>query len=91
MQIWSGADGHGTILAQQSLPITPEAFSGPTTLLFPGTAHSVVFTGGNDQLAIDNISFVTSVAEPSTLSSMLIGIGTLFAVYLVRRRKAAAL
>jgi hypothetical protein len=91
VQIWSGADGHGTILAQQSLPITSEAFSGPTTLLFPGTAHSVVFTGGNDQLAIDNISFVTSVAEPSTLSSMLIGIGTLFAVYLVRRRKAAAL
>jgi hypothetical protein len=91
VSIWSGADGGGTMLAQQSLPITPEAFSGPTTLPFEGAAHSVVFTGGNDQLAIDDISFVASVAEPSTLSAMLIGIGTLFAVYLERRRRAAAL
>jgi hypothetical protein len=90
VSIWSGADGGGTMLAQQSLPITPAAFSGPTTVLFPGTAHSVVFTGGNDQLAIDDISFVTSVPEPSTLTSMLISLGSLFAIYLLRRRKAAA-
>jgi len=90
VSFWSGADGSGTMLAQQTLPITPEAFSGPTTVLFSGTAHSVVFTGGNDQLAIDDISFVTPVPEPSTLSSMLIGLGSVFAVYILRRKKAAA-
>jgi hypothetical protein len=90
VSIWSGADGDGTMLAQQSLPITPAAFTGPTTVLFEGTAHSVVFTGGNDQLALDNISFLTSVPEPSTMSSMLFGLGTLFAIFLVRRKKAAA-
>jgi hypothetical protein len=91
VSIWSGANGGGTMLAQQSLPITPEAFSSPTILSFPGTAQSVVFTGGNDQLAIDNISFATSLPEPSTLSLMLISLGTLFAVSLLRRRKAVAL
>jgi hypothetical protein len=67
VQIFSGLDGAGTLLAQQTLPITVEAFGSPSLLPFSGTAQSVVFTGGNLQLALDDITFAASaVPEPAT-------------------------
>ena len=66
VQIYSGLDGGGTMLAQDTLPITPEAFGAAMTLSFSGNAQSVVFTGGNLQLALDNITFgAASVPEPA--------------------------
>ena len=91
MTIWSGLDGTGTQLAQLSLtlvPTTSEVFSPPTTLSFAGTARSVVFAGGNDQLALDNISF-QSVPEPTSWTLLASGMGS-GVVFLrrLRRRKA---
>jgi hypothetical protein len=76
--IWSGLDGTGTQLAQLSLtlvPVTSEVFSAATALSFAGTAHSVVFAGGNDQLALDNISF-QSVPEPTSWLLLALGLGS---------------
>lgn len=92
VQIWSGLDGQGTMLAQQNIPLVPasnEVFSGPLTVPFSGTAHSVVFAGGNDQLALDNITFNAVVPEPSSSIPMAIGIGILFTILFLRRQKAA--
>jgi len=76
VDIYSGLDGTGTLLAEQSLATTPEAFTGPTMVSFSGTAYSVVFGGGNDQLALDNISFAAQVPEPSSWISLAVGIGS---------------
>lgn len=67
VQVWSGPDGTGTMLAQETLPLLPPTspvFTGPETLPFSGTANSVVFTGGNQQLAIDDISITPATAVP---------------------------
>ncbi len=73
-EIWSGPNGTGTMLASLSLAITPAAFAtSPEIVPFSGTAHSVVFTGGNDQLAVDNI-FFTAVPEPSAWLLLAVGL-----------------
>jgi hypothetical protein len=72
--VWSGPNGTGTMLAELSLAITPVAFeTSPVILPFSGTAQSVVFTGGNDQLALDNI-FFTTVPEPSAWLLLAVGL-----------------
>jgi hypothetical protein len=89
VQIWSGLDGTGTRLAQQNMPLVApsnEVFSGPLTVAFSGTAHSAAFSGGNDQLALDNITFSSAVPEPSSWTPMATGLGISFAIYLLRRR-----
>ncbi len=91
VDIYSGLDGTGTLLAQQNLPTTPEAFSSsPNVVSFAGTAYSVVFAGGNDQLALDNISFPGVVPEPSSWVSLAIGLGSSCLILSWRRRAAAA-
>ncbi len=86
VKIYSGLDGTGTVLASLALPVTPEAFLGPTTLTFAGTAESAVFTGGNDQLALDNITFLASVPEPAAWISLSIGLAS-SCVFFARRRR----
>ena len=88
--IYSETGGGGSILAQQTLPITPEAFSSPITLSFSGTAESVVFKGGNDQLAVDNITFSAIVPEPTAWISLMVGLGSAYLLFSRRRRKPAA-
>src|SRR5262249_56608501 len=71
VQIWSGLDGTGTMLASQMYATTGtqmgnSVFSPEEILPFSGVAQSVVFKGGNDQLALENISFIAAVPEPST-------------------------
>jgi hypothetical protein len=75
VEVWSGPSGTGTMLAQQALPITPVAFAtGPQVLDFLGTAHSVVFKGGNDQFAVENITFLASVPEPASWQLLAVGL-----------------
>lgn len=67
--IWSGQNGGGTMLAQMSLPLVPvnnEVFTGAVSMPFAGTAGSVVFAGGDQQLVIEDISFgpLPNVPEP---------------------------
>jgi hypothetical protein len=70
-KFFSGPNGTGTLLATDTLPVTPAAFGGPSTVSFSGTALSVVFDGGNNQLALDDISFITPVPEPSTMALVI--------------------
>ena len=89
VQIFSGLDGTGTMLSQLTLPLLDpnnEVFTGVVTMPFAGTAESVVFSGGNLQLALDDISFgpLASVPEPrEALQVMLV----LWCLYIVRPRR----
>lgn len=70
INFYSGLDGTGALLAGAALPLT-SPITGPGTFVedaaaFPGIAHSVVFDGGNKQLAIDDLTF-TAAPEPSPL------------------------
>ena len=94
VQIWSGPDGTGTMLASQNYATTGTqmgnaAFSPEETLPFSGMAESVVFRGGNDQLALDNIAFINVVPEPSAWISLATGL-TCSYLFHVRRRKGSA-
>jgi hypothetical protein len=91
VQLWSDLDGSGTLLAQQTLPLllpSHEVFTGPLTVPFAGTAHSVIFQGGNRQLVCDNIRF--AVPEPSAWLSLVTGLGCSYLAFAGWRRKAAA-
>ena len=73
--IWSGLDGTGKQLAQMNLPLVPagnEAFGPPIAMMFSGTAKSVVFSGGNDELAFDDITF--GVPKPASWLLLACGI-----------------
>jgi hypothetical protein len=74
VQVYSGLDGSGTLLGKETLPSGPAAFApSPNVIDFSGIAQSVVFAGGNGQLAFDNISFQNSVPEPESCAQLLIG------------------
>jgi hypothetical protein len=84
--IYGGLDGTGKQLANQALKLgNQEVFSNLIAVKFAGTAHSVVFSGGNNQLAFDNISF-QSVPEPG--SALLLATG-LLSVFFVRGARHA--
>ncbi len=65
--IYSGLNGTGTALASEVLPIS-SPMTGPgvfvaDSLSFSGVGHSIVFSGGNKQLGIDDI-MMTAIPEP---------------------------
>jgi PEP-CTERM motif len=77
MKVYSGLDGTGTVLADLSLPIT-SPMTGPgvfvaDSLTFSGVGYSIVFTGGNKQLAFDDLTTTFLVPEPSGWSLLAIG------------------
>jgi hypothetical protein len=82
--VYSGLDGTGSLLTSQTLPVTNNVTGVfvSDSINFSGIAHSVIFTGSNQQLAVDNISF-SAVPEPSSLMLAAAG-GSLM---LVRRRQ----
>ena len=87
--LYSGLDGTGSMLASQALAITPEAFGGPTFVAFSGTAESVVFTGGNDQFVLDNITLsAASVPEPAAWVPFSLGLSTACLLFARRRKQA---
>jgi hypothetical protein len=76
VQIFSDANGSGTMLASMNLPMTPGSnltgplavfTAAPVDIPFAGVARSVVFTGGNQQIVYDNIQFTSAIPEPATL------------------------
>jgi hypothetical protein len=83
VQIWSGSNGTGTVLATISLSNNNGSCTTPSYCswssigaAFSGTAHSVTFTGPADQLGITEItlgSSTTAIPEPSSI--YLLGTG----------------
>ncbi len=75
LQIYSGLSGTGALLASADLPVTSSTSTGvfvADSVLFSGIAHSVVFNGGNKQLAVDDI-LLNSVPEPPALYLVALG------------------
>lgn len=73
INVWSGLDGTGTLLATLNLPVTPGCSSTPNYcdwvpigVSFPGTAMSVDFGGTENYIAFDNITLgVPVVVNPA--------------------------
>jgi len=79
LQVFSGANGTGSLLADHPLPITsPQTGPGifvADSVTFSGIGHSIVFDGGNKQLGIDDLVLSDVTPEPASLT--LLGIGVL--------------
>ena len=101
INVWSGLNGSGSLLANLSLPVTA---SGPCNgygagfcpffaagVGFAGTAQSVEFVGVADQIVFDDVTFGSTtpghVPEPGTL--LLLGGGMAAAGFSRQRRKTA--
>jgi hypothetical protein len=70
LRIFSGLDGTGSVLADVNLPVT-SPLAGPGTFVadsvsFSGIGHSIIFDGGNKQLAFDDFTLTSAVPEPSS-------------------------
>ncbi len=90
MKIYSGLDGTGTLLADVILPVT-SPITGPgifvaDTVTFSGIANSIVFSGGNKQLAIDDV-MLSTVPEPSSWHILAIGCLSYSLACLARRMR----
>lgn len=102
VNIWSGADATGSLLASLDLPTTGDGFAvagclqtdfcpyTPISVTFAGLAGSVDFAGTENQVAFDNIRLenVSAVPEPATWATLIIGFGMLGA-FLRRRHRTA--
>jgi hypothetical protein len=91
MKFYSGLDGTGTLLQDVLLPVT-SPITGPGVFVadsvsFPGVVHSIVFSGGNKQLAIDDLT-LTTVPEPSSWLLLVLGGLMSLAAPLARPRAA---
>jgi hypothetical protein len=97
VNVWSGLDGTGTLLATLVLPVTPSGpcpgYSAgfcpffPIGVTFPGTAMSIDFGGVANQIVFDDVTFGSStpgVPEPSSL--LLLGSGALGLAGVIRRK-----
>jgi hypothetical protein len=103
INVWSGLNDTGTLLATLNLPTTPangnpgcggEPFCpySPIGVTFAGTAMSVDFGGTENQIAFDNITFGSAspgVPEPATWGLMLLGIAGIGAAARLSRRQLA--
>jgi hypothetical protein len=103
VEVWSGQDGTGSLLATISL--SPNAGScpgygaqfcpfSPVGVGFLGTAMSIEFAGVANQIVFDDVTFGSvnpgGVPEPATWVMMLLGFGGLgFAGYSASRKSVA--
>lgn len=99
VNVYDGLNGTGNLLASINLPVTPSLGGDPNGdfspffpigVTFAGTAMSVDFAGTADQIAFDNVTFGTEVAqgavpEPSTVFGGL-AIGALALRRALRRK-----
>ncbi len=101
--VWSGLDGTGALLATRALPATPigpePCYNAPfcpfvaTSVTFSGTAHSVTFVDGAEELGIDDITFTVPtdgqvVPEPASMVLLATGLVGVFGA--ARRRRKSA-
>jgi hypothetical protein len=94
VQVYSGIDGTGTLLASLSLPATPNPYTVfvPIGVAFAGVAESVVFGGAANFIAFDDITLGsvtagdTGIPEPVSLSLLAVSVGGLITI---RRRRRA--
>jgi hypothetical protein len=93
VQVWSGLDGGGTLLASYDLASNAQSGGCSDSAYchfdvlgssFAGTAHSMTFGNAVGTAAFDNVS-ITAVPEPSSVLLMALGLGCLG---LVARRRA---
>jgi len=104
LQVFSGLNGTGTLLASLGLPTTGNGAAlpgcggtsfcpfAPVGIGFAGTAQSIVFAGVADQIGFDDVTFgsVTPGAPvvPEPSTYLLVASG-LFGLGLVRRRRTS--
>ena len=96
VNVYSGLDGAGTLLASLSLPSTPDPYNVwvPIGVTFAGTAQSAVFSGAANFIGFDDITLGSAIPgaipEPSTWAMMILGFaGVGFMAY--RRKSKPAL
>ncbi|HTB15106.1 MAG TPA: PEP-CTERM sorting domain-containing protein [Bryobacteraceae bacterium] len=90
VDVWSGLNGTGTLLASLSLPSTPNPYTVfvPIGVTFAGTAESVNFGGSANFIAFDNITLGSSTAGGSVPEpTSIILFGTIMALVAVPLRK----
>ncbi|MBS0445821.1 MAG: PEP-CTERM sorting domain-containing protein [Proteobacteria bacterium] len=102
VDVWSGLDGTGTLLATITLPLTTDgsgtgSCSGtnycpyvPIGVAFSGVAQSAVFTGTANYIAFADITLgsqVAGVPEPGTDVLFALGIVGAGGLSLIRRRR----
>lgn len=79
VQVYSGLNGTGSLLASLSLPSTPNPYNVfvPIGVSFSGTAELAIFSGSANYIAFDNITIGASspggTPEPSTWAMMMLG------------------
>jgi len=98
INVWSGLDDTGTLLATLDLPVTPSGGGScvlaycpwfPIGVSFDGTAMSVDFGGSANFIGFDNITLGASVpvGTPEPASLMLFGSGLVGLAGFLRRRR----
>jgi hypothetical protein len=103
VNVWSGLDGTGTLLATFTLGLTPSGCPGypgaycpfvPIGVSFAGVAESVQFGGVANFVVFDDVTFgsprVGGSPEPATWAMMLAGLAGAGAMLRRRRSLAAA-
>ena len=92
LTIYSATDGAGAKLATLALPVTTPSNSTTgvfvaDSVTFSGIGRSIVFSGGNKQLAVDDL-LLTSAPEPAGLCLLAIGMAGV-CLTVCRRRGSA--
>jgi hypothetical protein len=99
VDVFSGMDGTGDLLASLILPATPDPVNvwAPIGVAFLGTAQSAVFGGMANRIGFDNITLgdgtpsVGAIPEPSTWAMMILGFAGVGFMTYRRRNQSAAL
>jgi len=105
VEVWSGPDGTGALLASLTLPLTPDGAGNPACggknycpdvpfgVSFNGTAHSVNFSGNANFIVYDDITLGSSTPIttplPAALPLFAGGLGLMGLLGWGRKRKAA--
>jgi hypothetical protein len=96
-QVFSGFDGQGSLLTSVQLPVTSPAQSTTGIFVsdsfgFSGVGHSIVYTGGNQQIAFDDILLQpAAIPEPPAWSLTAVAVIAAGAGRCAWRRRSTAL
>jgi hypothetical protein len=104
VNVWSGLDGTGTLLATINLSLTPSNCPGygaaycpffPIGVNFAGTAESIQFGGVANFVVFDDVTFGSSTPggapEPSTWAMMMLGLAGLGIIGRRRAKRSVAI